>query len=228
MFGVFLKEDDPLALWCVAIDEFASIGNYTIGLVLMYFKFWFMRSFIEDVKKVYPLSDEALEELLGCVHVTCYEKGALIHPEGKVCKNLFYIESGLAKHFYFHDGNQFVLRFFEEGHFFIATDSFFNNTPAEYSTLALEDTTIIHLDMDDFEHLCQKYHSFETFARKFVSIVAYTAISNLKGLLYLDATERYDKFLREYGHLQQRISLGDTAAFLGISQVSLSRIRSKK
>ncbi|WP_163713069.1 Crp/Fnr family transcriptional regulator [Mangrovibacterium lignilyticum] len=187
-----------------------------------------MQAFIEKVNHISALSDKATEELVNCLHTTSYRKGELIHQEGKVCKNLFFIESGLAKHFYYHDGNQYVFRFFEEDHFFIATDSFFNDSPAEYSTLALEDTTIIHLEYDDFEGLCQRHHSFETFARKFVSIVAYTAISNLKGLLYLDATGRYTKFLREYGHLQQRISLGDTAAFLGISQVSLSRIRSKK
>lgn len=175
-----------------------------------------------------PLSNEAVEELLQCVQAKIYSRGELIHNEGNVSKSLFFVESGLVKHFYYHDGNQYVLRFFEEDNFFIATDSFFNDLPAEYSTMALEETKIIHLEYDDFERLCQKYHSFESFARKFVSIVAYTAISNLKGLLYLDATERYAKFIREYGHLQQRISLGDTAGFLGISQVSLSRIRSKK
>ena len=175
-----------------------------------------------------PLSDDAAEEFSQCIRTKTYHKGDIIHSEGKVCKHLFFVESGLVKHFYFHDGSHYVLRFFEENNFFIATDSFFNDLPAEYSTLALEETTISHLEYDDFERLCQKYHSFESFARKFVSIVAYTAISNLKGLLYLDATERYAKFLKEYGHLQQRISLGDTAGFLGISQVSLSRIRSKK
>lgn len=187
-----------------------------------------MREYLKNVNQISPLSEAAEEELLQCIRVKTYEKGELIHSIGKVSKNLFFIKSGLVKHFYYHDGNQYIFRFFEENHFFIATDSFFNNDPAEYSTLALEDTTIVILEYEDFERLCKKHHSFESFARKFVSHVAYTAISNLKGLLYLDATERYAKFLKEYGHLQQRISLGDTAGFLGISQVSLSRIRSKK
>nr|WP_321357237.1 Crp/Fnr family transcriptional regulator [uncultured Draconibacterium sp.] len=187
-----------------------------------------MSEFINKLNSTSPLTNDAVDELLNCIQTTSYEKGELIHSEGKVNKNLFFVESGLVKHFYYHDGNQYVFRFFEENNFFIATDCFFNNLPAEYSTLALEHTIISHLEYDDFERLCNKYHSFESFARKFVSIVAYTAISNIKGLLYLDATARYAKFIKEYGHLQQRISLGDTAAFLGISQVQLSRIRSKK
>ncbi len=187
-----------------------------------------LNNFVQHVDGLSELSIEAKGELLACVHTKEYKKGDLIHEEGKVCRNLFFILKGLTKHFYYYKGSQFVFRFFEENQLFIATDSFFNKLPADYSTLALEDTTILYLKYEDFERLCAKHHSFETFARKFVSIVAYTAISNLKGLLYLDATERYAKFLREYGHLQQRISLGDTAGYLGISQVSLSRIRSKK
>lgn len=187
-----------------------------------------MSDFLKHVNKLSLLSHEASEELLECIQTKVYQKNEIIHSEGAVCKHLFFIESGLAKHFYYHNGSQFVLRFFEEHNFFVATDSFFGNLPADYSTMALENSTISFLPYADFEYLCTKHHSFETFARKFVSIVAYTAISNLKGLLYLNATERYAKFISEYGHLQQRISLGDTAAFLGISQVSLSRIRSKR
>lgn len=182
----------------------------------------------KSINDLSVLSEQAAEELLLCINTIKYKKGEVIHAEGKICRDLFFIQSGLAKHTYYHQGSQFIFRFFEENQFFIATDSFFNNLPAGYSTLALEDTVINSLSYEDFERLCTKYHSFESFARKFVSVVAYTAISNLKGLLYLDATARYEKFINEYGHLQQRISLGDTAAFLGISQVSLSRIRAKK
>ena len=180
------------------------------------------------VNQISPLSIEATSDLQQCIRMKTYQKGELIHTIGKVCKNLFFVKEGLVKHFYYHNDSQYVLRFFHENQFFIATDSFFNDLPAEYSTLALEETTINYLEYSDFEQLCQDHHSFESFARKFISIVAYTAISNLKNLLYFDATERYAKFLKEYGHLQQRISLGDTAGYLGISQVSLSRIRSKK
>jgi len=194
---------------------------------LIYIKIFEMNEFLNCVNKLSQLSDEASLELSQCIRTKTYKKGDIIHREGELCKHLFFVRDGLAKHYYYHKGNQFIFRFFEEKLFFLATDSFFNNLPAGYSTMALEDSVIDYLPYEDFEHLCTKYHSFESFSRKLISVVAYTAISNLKGLLYLDATERYDKFLKEYGHLQQRISLGDTAAFLGISQVSLSRIRAK-
>ncbi len=187
-----------------------------------------MNELLNHINQISPVTEDVSIDILKCIKTKTFVKGDLIHSIGNVCRHLFFIKSGLVKHFYYHKGSQFVFRFFEENDFFVATDSFLNNLPAEYSSVALENCEIIYFEYCDFEQLCQQHHCFETFARKFASIIAYTAISNLKGLLYLDATARYEKFLKEYGHLQQRISLGDTAAYLGISQVSLSRIRAKK
>lgn len=187
-----------------------------------------MNEFLKSVNAIFQLSDIAEEDLMNRIRSASYVKGDIIHEQGKLCKHLFFVHTGLVKHFNYHNGNQYVLRFFEENSFFIATDSFFNNLPAEYSTQAIENSSIVYLEYQHFEDLCRQHHTFESFARRFVSFVAYTAISNLKKLLYLNATERYQSFLEEFGYLQQRISLGDTAAYLGISQVSLSRIRSKK
>ncbi len=186
-----------------------------------------MNEFLSCVNRLSELTNEASSELAKYIHTKRYVKGDIIHREGELCTHLFFVREGLAKHYYYHKGNQFIFRFFEENLFFLATDSFFRKLPADYSTMVLEDSTIDFITYENFNRLCLKHHCFECFSRKLISNVAHTAISNLKGLLYLDATERYEKFQKEYGHLQQRISLGDTAAFLGISQVSLSRIRSK-
>ena len=187
-----------------------------------------MENFFNIINAISPLSVDAETDLSRSIQTKKYKKGEIIHEEGRICKHLFFVQKGLTKHYHIHQGNQFIFRFFHENQFFLATDSFFGDLPSGYSTQTIEETTIIYLNYNDFESLCKKHHSFGSFARKLISSVAYTAISNLKGMLYLDASDRYSKFLNEYGHLQQRISLGDTAAFLGISQVSLSRIRAKK
>ena len=187
-----------------------------------------MSDFLRGINRFSPLSEEASDEFSHCIQTEIYQKGEMINSERQICRHLFFVESGLVKHYYYHNTSHYVLRFFEEGTFFLVTDSFFNNLPAEYSTVALEDSQISFLAYSDFEHLCLKHHTFESFARKLISQVAFNTISKLKSQLYLDATERYRKFLDNYAHLQQRISLGDTAGYLGISQVSLSRIRARK
>lgn len=46
-------------------------------------------------------------------------------------------------------------------------------------------------------------------------------------MLEEDATAHYHSFVKENQSLLQRVSLGDVASYLGISQVTLSRIRAK-
>ena len=104
-----------------------------------------MKEFLDHINSLSPISKEASEEIVTYIKTKTYEKGEMIHEVGNICRNLYFIKSGLVKHFNYYKGNQFVLRFFEENQFFIATDSFFYNHPAEYSTVALEDTTLHYL-----------------------------------------------------------------------------------
>lgn len=187
-----------------------------------------MTEYITQADLISPLSDEAKKDLLKALKKKTYKKGDIINQKGRICRHLFLIEHGLLKHYYYYNGNQFILRFFCDKRFVNISDCFLKNIPAEYSTIALEETTVIYLDYNELEKLCEKHHSFEHFIRIIVSNMAIMSIERLKTMLHANATERYNNFIAEYGHLQQRISLGDTASFLGISQVSLSRLRAKK
>ena len=53
-------------------------------------------------------------------------------------------------------------------------------------------------------------------------------MSRISEFLEYDAKKRYSNFLQHSSDLLQRISLGDLADYLGITQVSLSRIRGQK
>lgn len=188
----------------------------------------YMNNFIDQADLISPLSTETKEDLLKNLKVKHFKKGEIMYQKDKICRSLFFVKEGLLKHFHYHKDNQYILRFFKEDDFLTISDSFLNNSRADYCSKALEDTTLIYLEYNTLERLCDKHHSLERFLRKFITSIAATSINRFKNMLYSDATERYQIFLSEYSHLQERISLGDTASFLGISQVSLSRIRSKR
>lgn len=157
-----------------------------------------------------------------------YRKGELILETGTVCSRIYFIDSGLVKTFFYTDTREFIMRFFPEGHMFTVLDSFTLQQPSAYSVLALEDTAITCLNYNDLEMLCRQYHSMETFYRKLLSLAAVNMMDRISGTLEEKAQIAYHKFLKEYGPLLQRISLADLASYLGITQVSLSRIRAVK
>ena len=184
--------------------------------------------FINYLNQVSPLSKEAEEDILPRIKTKSFKKGQVINSEGQICKNLFYIDKGLVKHYYYHKDRVFILRFFSETNFFTVLDSFANQTPSKFITITLEDTETSTIDYADFEELCKKHHSFETFSRKLYTMAAVVNLKRIKEMFDADASELYKEFINENQHLLQRISLGDTASYLGISQVTLSRIRAKK
>ena len=187
-----------------------------------------MSDFIKYVNKFSELSKEAEEDLLSRLKSRSFKKGQIINKEGQICKNLFFIDKGLVKHYYHHKDRVFILRFFSEANFFTVLDSFVNQTPSQFITIALEDTETTTIDYADFDELCRKHHSFETFSRKLFTMAALVNLKRIKEMFDADATELYKEFMNENHHLLQRISLGDTASYIGISQVTLSRIRARK
>jgi len=187
-----------------------------------------MAGFITYCNKISPLPQEVTKEIVSKLKSKTFVKGDFINKQGQLCRDLFFIEKGLVKHYYHSKNRIFILRFFPENNLFTILDSYINQTPAEFITIALEDTTLTYLDYYDVEELCRNHHSFETFMRKYISFAASNILKRNKEMLEDDATERYNGFVKENGHLLQRISLGDIASYLGISQVSLSRIRAKK
>lgn len=187
-----------------------------------------MNDFIKQADLISSISDEAKDDLLIHLKKRLFAKGEMINQKGKICRHLYFVEKGLIKHYYYHNGNQFILRFFCDKRFLTISDCFLKNIPAEYSTIALADTSLIYLEYNDWEKLCAKHHSFEHFIRIVISNMAIMSIERLKTILHSSGIERYHNFISEYGHLQQQISLGDTASFLGMSQVSLSRLRARK
>jgi len=187
-----------------------------------------MSDFILYCSAISPLTHEVKDDILRKLKSKTLEKGDLINKQGQLCRDLFFIDKGLVKHYYHSRNRIFILRFFPENNLFTILDSYINQTPAEFITIALEDTTLTYLEYSDVEELCRNHHSFETFMRKYISFAASNILKRNKEMLEDDATERYNGFVKENGHLLQRISLGDIASYLGISQVSLSRIRAKK
>lgn len=187
-----------------------------------------MRDFLEYFNQLSKLDNAATEDLLNESKTKICQKGEYLLEAGKVCNHLFYIHEGLTKSFFYKDDKEFIMRFFQENLVLSVFDSFHTRKPSKYAIMALEKTTVTMISYDALMALCQKHHCVETFFRKLLSIATVKMIKRISEMLEENASEAYDQFLAENGALLQRLSLGDLAKYLGITQQSLSRIRAQK
>jgi len=84
------------------------------------------------------------------------------------------------------------------------------------------------LQLKDIEILCDKYHEFERLARMSTTKTMLQLQQRIVSLQFKTSKERYDSLLERYPQIELRAPLGDIASYLGITQETLSRIRSAK
>ena len=187
-----------------------------------------MVGFVNFCQQLVPLDPSAEAELTSKLRERTYAKGSLLLNAGEVCKKLYFIEYGLVKTCFIKEDKEFIMRFFAEDSMFTVLDSFTTQQVATYSVLALEQTHVTSLTKVDLTLLCQKHHCIEAFFSRLVTLASVNMMKRLSEMLEENARERYTHFIKENGSLAQRISLGNLASYLGITQVTLSRIRAKQ
>lgn len=187
-----------------------------------------MDDFLQYCNQLSTLDTTAQNDLLRNVTTKTFDKGEYLLKQDKVCKHLFFINKGLVKLVSINDGKEFIMRFFAEGVLFSAFDSYLTQTPSKFMITALENTTVILVTYNTMETLRKKHHCIETLFGNLLSIATTKMTRRINEMLEENATERYNKFVKENNAIIQRISLGDISNYLGIAQQSLSRIRNGK
>ena len=186
-----------------------------------------MKNFINHCQEVSLLNELAKADLISIIKVKTIKEGEILLKEGDICRNLYFLNEGLTKIFSINGDKEFIMRFFSESQMFSVFDSFLTKTPSKFTIIALEDSLVSMISYTEMETLSRKHHAIETFFRTVISDTSVRKTKRIYEMLGEDSTKRYQNFMEENKHIVHRISLGDIAKYLGITQQSLSRIRSQ-
>ncbi|MDA9774126.1 Crp/Fnr family transcriptional regulator [Saprospiraceae bacterium] len=185
-----------------------------------------MSKLIQFIDSKVPLEEKSKALLSSISSEKTYKKGDTLLKIGGYCRHLYFINEGLAK-LGFHAGDgEFILRFFQEDILFTELESLTSNKPSKYQIIALEDITCTRLTYSDFEKISKEDARVGVFYRKLLTIAHINMMNRISEMLESDAKTRYNNFLDQNAAIINRITLGDLSRYLGINQVTLSRIRS--
>lgn len=172
--------------------------------------------------------DNIESELVNSFSVMTLSAGQRFVSEGEVPPSLGFVCNGLLKYYYIDsDGNEWIKHFSAENDFVSSYGAFLYQTPSLYYIEAIEEVVLLTIPFKVFNKNIDKSLFWSTIARKYTEYIYYQKEKREASFLQLDGTERYQAFLNEYPNLVNRISIKDTASFLGLTSVSLSRIRNK-
>lgn len=185
-------------------------------------------TFIEVVSGIFPYDEEILEFFKQHTQRIVAKKNDVISTNGSMNKNVYFVEKGLLRSFYYENGKDITTNFYIEGKVFANVDTLFNDLPTKYNIEALEDCEVIFCNYQILEELCEKSLSVANFGRYILGRLMAQMSERISSLQYMTAREKYEQLLNDHPDIILRAPLGMIATYLGISQETLSRIRSAK
>jgi CRP-like cAMP-binding protein len=186
-----------------------------------------MDAFFKTISQFANLSVEGKQSIASIAKKSELRKGHVLVKQGTVCNYLFFIESGLTRTYYLKDGRDITDWISAENSFACSIVSFITRKPDRRIIELLEPSTLYALHHDDLENLYTKHHETERLGRRLVSFGLVEMQQRFDDLHFKTALQRYQTLMETHPSFILRVPLGMIASFLGITQETLSRIRSQ-
>jgi CRP-like cAMP-binding protein len=183
--------------------------------------------FLTYLESIITVSAPLKKELLSLAVQKEYAKGELVLNAGERCTDLYFINKGLLRGFYFDDAKEITNWFAQEGEFGTSFFSFVTAQSSSESIQALENCELLSLSSLALQKLYKDFPETERIGRIITENYYIRLEERLLSLQFKTAKERYTHLFSSRAPLLQRASLGQIASYLGITQETLSRIRAE-
>jgi len=152
----------------------------------------------------------------------------ILLQEGEISKNIYLIKRGCLREWFNKDGKDITFQFFFEGQAVASIDSFMNNKTSLFTIETIEPSVLISINKSDFEDLLTTYPElrlgFQNLIFQRLGNYSQLFLSRIKDT----PEERYKDLIHNHPEIIKRIPQHYIASFLGITPISLSRIRNRK
>ncbi len=184
-----------------------------------------LRTYIERFVK---LTDSEWEALASQLYVRQIPRKAAFTKQGEMEDEIGLVLRGSFRHYYTKDGDEKTTYFYFEQHLMSSYISILQKQPSQLTIEALEDAEVLCFSADTLQNLYQQHPVYQLFGRKMAEYLAIGLEERMVSLLMDSPEERYVQLLQSTKKkILERIPQHYIASYLGITPVSLSRIRNR-
>lgn len=168
------------------------------------------------------------EEILPIFTPQTFKKKTILLNPGEICEFVGFCVKGLTRTYSVDEQDQqHILNFGFENYWITERESFAFCTPSEYYIQTLERSEILMSKKSEFEEIMKSNALFRTMITNLKeknAIVTYHKVVSMK---HDSAELKYQKFMKKFHEITQRIPQHMIASYLGIKPETLSRLRKK-
>jgi CRP-like cAMP-binding protein len=172
-----------------------------------------------------PLGNEALEKLAAVSKQVEYPKGTILIHADKTEPYFYILESGIARAYSDGENQQITFWFGQSGNVLFSFNSYINNRPGYENIELLENSILLQVKLSDLFSLYERNLEIANWGRKIAEQELIATEKRLIDRAFKGAAERYHDFVTQSPELIKRVALKHIASYLGVTQVTLSRIR---
>jgi CRP-like cAMP-binding protein len=182
----------------------------------------------EYLKKHIDVRDEEITAFSSRLKSKKTKRGEILLEAGNVCKHIYFVNQGCLRVFLIDDAGRESTRFLiPEGRFGTAFPSFILQKQSPAFIQSIEPSEILYLPYKEFRSLSDILPGWE---KLYISTLEHDYIASIRrieSLITMNAKERYTLLMEDNPALIQRLPSKVIADYLGISQETLSRLKSK-
>ncbi|WP_083730347.1 Crp/Fnr family transcriptional regulator [[Flexibacter] sp. ATCC 35208] len=190
----------------------------------------YLPAFRQQIDKWITFNDEEWTIFAQYLNIRLLHKKDHFTSAGEVCKELGYILSGELRLYHVKDGEEITGYFSMKNEFICSYKSFLKQEPGLSYIQAINDAVLITFNHAALQQLLNNpvtAHKMERFGRLIAEHLVFCYEDRLQAFVTQSPEERYKTLLNSNSRILQHIPQHYLANYLGITPVSLSRIRKR-
>lgn len=187
---------------------------------------------LEQIRQFYQLKDgldiEDVQKLLDAARHKVLQPTDFLIREGSLNKEVFFIKSGLIRGFAINDkGDEITVDLRAEHQLITNLPMILFNEPMNFSYQAIEITEVLYTDHDLLHEIVSHHPRLEENRKSILLNIIKKQSERVGAFVMYSPEERYIKYVEEYPDIINRVPNKYIANYLGMTPVSLSRIRKR-
>jgi signal-transduction protein with cAMP-binding, CBS, and nucleotidyltransferase domain len=187
-----------------------------------------MEQLFQLLNAIHPMSGPLSEYLVSVLRSLELPKKGFVLKAGRVCENVYFISKGMVRCFYMKDDVEICSWFMKEGDVIFSVKSFYTQTPGYEYIQVLEDAAFYYISYQELQYIYKTFVEFN-YIRGVLTEKYYLLSEERNYSMRMQrAHERYNYIKENHAELISRVPSKYLASYLGITEETLSRIRSGK
>lgn len=181
----------------------------------------------KGITSIFSLTADELNKIISIAERISLSKNDILIQDQQINKYIYFLEKGICRIYYPKEEKEVVLDFCFPGDIILPLNSYIHSFPTYEIVDALADCHIYRISIAKLQELYATSLPIANWGRKLAELETLKIEERLMQSLFKSAAERYADLLRKAPKLLHHIKLGYIASYLGVSQVTLSRIRAE-